>query len=154
MGSTHYHSHFSTTATPVIQERIQYQQDMGLASLTFDTSGPNLPAECKSSPLSWHPLIISQNLATLLTRTSYSELRTSFRRIHEGLHSGLGVPLARKQAQILRSPFVPPGSPLLATVTENDCGDSLTGSMLDFYAVGQGTGRYLGLTCWTAVATN
>jgi len=100
--------------------------------VTFDIAGPNLSFECEFSVRFRAYLIVLQNLATLLTSTAYSELRTSFRSIHRSLCAGSGLLLARKQPQLLRTTL---DNRSFSTAPIKDYGEQLTESMKELYAV-------------------
>jgi hypothetical protein len=100
--------------------------------VAFGIAGSNLSFEREFSVLFWAYLIALQNLATLLTSTSYSELRTSFRSIHRSLCAGSGLLLARRQPQLLRTTL---DNRSFSTAPRKDYGEQLTESMKELYAV-------------------
>jgi hypothetical protein len=100
--------------------------------VAFDTAGSNLSFERELSICFRVYLIVLQNLATLLTSTGYSELRTSFRSIHRSLCAGSGLLLARKRPQLLRTTL---DSRSFSTAQRKSYGEQLTESMKELYAV-------------------
>lgn len=107
---------------------------MGLASFAFGPTRSSLPLERRRHSTCKNLLDSYQNLATLLSPTSYAEIRTSFRSIHRSLRAGLGTSLARKETQLLRDPLAITARSV-STVSGKNYGDHLTGDMLDLYKV-------------------
>ncbi|PVG02111.1 hypothetical protein CPB86DRAFT_726800 [Serendipita vermifera] len=82
------------------------------------------------------PINPQDNLATLISPTSYAELRRTCRSLWRNLRSGLGIGVARRLARPLH--FTPPPSNLLlsrqlTTQSISDCGEGLTVQINKYY---------------------